>query len=56
MRKITFSHPENYSLLTELAFQRPTLYFMAMNSHELHILRQIVLLTAVAVTLGFLYG
>lgn len=29
---------------------------MAMNSHDLLIVRQIVLLTAVAVTLGFLYG
>jgi hypothetical protein len=56
MRKITLPHPENYSLLTELAFWRSTLYFMPMNSHELHIVRQIVLLTAVAVTLGFLYG
>lgn len=29
---------------------------MAMSSHEVHILKQIVLLVAVAVTLGFIYG
>lgn len=29
---------------------------MTMGSHEVHILKQIVLLIAVAVTLGFIYG
>jgi hypothetical protein len=29
---------------------------MAMSSHEVHILKQIVLLVAVAITLGFIYG
>jgi hypothetical protein len=32
------------------------LYFIAMNSRELQIVKQIVLLVAVAVTLGFIYG
>jgi hypothetical protein len=32
------------------------LYFMDMNSKELQIVKQIVLLVAVAVTLGFIYG
>jgi hypothetical protein len=29
---------------------------MAMGSQEVHILKQIVLLVAVAITLGFIYG
>jgi hypothetical protein len=29
---------------------------MAMSSQEVHILKQIVLLVAVAITLGFIYG
>ena len=29
---------------------------MAMSSHEVHILKQIGLLVAVAITLGFIYG
>ena len=29
---------------------------MAMSSHEVHIIKQIVLLVAVAITLGFIYG
>lgn len=29
---------------------------MVMSSHEVHILKQIVLLVAVAITLGFIYG
>ena len=32
------------------------MYFMAMGSQEVHILKQIVVLIAVAVTLGFIYG
>ena len=32
------------------------MYFIGMNSRELQIVKQIVLLVAVAVTLGFIYG
>ena len=32
------------------------MYLMGMNSRELQIVKQIVLLVAVAVTLGFIYG
>jgi len=32
------------------------MYFRGMGSNEVHIIKQIVLLIAVAVTLGFIYG
>jgi hypothetical protein len=39
-----------------MAFGGPEMYLIGMNSRELQIVKQIVLLVAVAVTLGFIYG
>ena len=39
-----------------MAFEGLEMYLMGMNSRELQIVKQIVLLVAVAVTLGFIYG
>lgn len=39
-----------------MAFESLEMYLIGMNSRELQIVKQIVLLVAVAVTLGFIYG
>jgi len=39
-----------------MAFRYLEMYLIGMNSRELQIVKQIVLLVAVAVTLGFIYG
>ena len=39
-----------------MAFGSLEMYLIDMNSRELQIVKQIVLLVAVAVTLGFIYG
>ena len=39
-----------------MAFGGSEMYLIGMNSRELQIVKQIVLLVAVAVTLGFIYG
>lgn len=39
-----------------MVFRGLEMYLIGMNSRELQIVKQIVLLVAVAVTLGFIYG
>lgn len=39
-----------------MAFDSLEMYLIDMNTRELQIVKQIVLLVAVAVTLGFIYG
>lgn len=39
-----------------MAFDSLEIYLIDMNTRELQIVKQIVLLVAVAVTLGFIYG